>query len=170
MFALLYLASRILQEAQPACPVIDTSGLARQGCPKCSKGLIKKQVLLQGLLASQLSEAKGTGFSKRKVTCPRPSLGIHDRAGTSSQGCWLGDLHATLLPLSVPEQLGKALQLAPNRTGWWKTEPFTRAEEGESQPVPQQGNSKDPELMIDQDVSELLERGTFRRGAERKPG
>lgn len=72
-----------------------------------------------------------------------------------------GIFHATLLPLSAPEQLGKALQLTANRTGCWKTEPFTRAEEGESQPVPQQGNSKDPELMIDQDVSGLPKRGTI---------
>lgn len=66
------------------------------------------------------------------------------------------------------------MQQAANRTGWWKTEPFTRTEEGEGQPVPQQGNSRDPELMIDWGVSELLERGAiggyFRRGAERKPG
>lgn len=72
-----------------------------------------------------------------------------------------GIFHATLLPFSAPEQLGEALQLAANRTGWSKTEPFPRAEEGESQPIPQQGNSRDPELMIDRGVSELLERGTI---------
>lgn len=72
-----------------------------------------------------------------------------------------GIFHATLLPLSAPEQLGEALQLAANRRGWSKTEPFTGAEEEESQPIPQQGNSRDPEFMIDRGVSELLERGTI---------
>lgn len=85
-----------------------------------------------------------------------------------------GISHTTLPPLSAPGQSEEALQGAADCIRCWKTEPFRKAEGEESQTGPQEGNFRDPELMIDQDVGELHERGTvggtFGRGAKRTAG